>query len=165
MRKVRYAIILAALAVGLMAQTAAAKGMLPWMVHRRGVTNEQIEKILEKHPNAVLRITAQDWRGVCYQLTRFENMTNYVEQIGSTQDCARVLLRLNDAKEELSRTNSALRIEVKQAAKAVEEWKETADEWKAYAETNAAAAQVTKDLRKAVKRAEKNVSKIIKTIQ
>ena len=156
-------IILAGIVMASLA--AAAKGMLPWMVHRRGVTNEQIEKILEKHPNATLRITAQDWRGMCYQLTRFENMTNYVEQIGSTQDCARVLLRLHDAKEELSRTNSALRVEIRGAAQAVEEWKGTANEWKAQAETNAAAAQVTKNLRKAVKRAEKNVSKIIKTIQ
>ncbi len=37
--------------------------------------------------------------------------------------------------------------------------------WQAEAETNAAAAKVTKDIRKAAKRAEKNLSKIVKTIE
>jgi len=151
--------------VAMLSLCAAAKGMLPWMVHRRGVTNEQIERILERHPTAVLRISAEDWRGMRYQLTRFENMTNYVEQIGSTQDCARVLLRLHDMGEELSRSNSALRVEVKDAVKAVEEWKGTADAWKKEAEENADAAKVTKDIRKAVKKAKKNLSKVVKAIE
>ena len=39
------------------------------------------------------------------------------------------------------------------------------DEWRSAAETNEADAKVTKDVRKAVKRAEKNISKIVKTIE
>ncbi len=39
------------------------------------------------------------------------------------------------------------------------------DEWRSAAETNEAYAKVTKDVRKAVKRAEKNISKIVKTIE
>lgn len=39
------------------------------------------------------------------------------------------------------------------------------DEWRAAAETNESDAKVTKDVRKAVKRAEKNISKIVKTIE
>lgn len=142
-----------------------ARGILPSMVYRRGLTNEQIDQILARHPDAQLRITAQDWRGMQYQLHRFGNMTNYVEQIGNSNDCAKVLLRLHDVGEELSRSNSTLRVSLDRADRAVDAWRETAAQWQAEAETNAAAAQVTKELRKAVKRAEKNLSKIVKRIE
>ena len=67
---------------------ASAKGILPCMVYRRGLTNEQIDQILAAHPDAQLRMTAQDWRGMKYQLYRFGNMTNYVEQIGGSMTAA-----------------------------------------------------------------------------
>jgi len=73
--------------------------VLPCMVYRYGLTNEQIDDILTRHPDAELRITAQDWRGIRYELSRFQCMTNYVNLIGSTQDCARVLLQLHDTAE------------------------------------------------------------------
>ena len=76
--------------------TALAKGILPCMVYRYGLTNEQMDDLLARHPNGTLRITAQDWRAMRYQLHRFDCMTNYVNIIGSTQDCARVLLDLHD---------------------------------------------------------------------
>ena len=85
-------ILLAASAIG----AASAKGLLPCMVYRRGLTNEQIDFILERHPDAQLRMTAQDWRSMRYQLCRFDCMTNYVELIGGSNDCARVLLQLHD---------------------------------------------------------------------
>ena len=85
-------ILLAASAIG----AASAQGLLPCMVYRRGLTNEQIDFILERHPDAQLRMTAQDWQAMRYQLCRFDCMTNYVELIGNSNDCARVLLRLHD---------------------------------------------------------------------
>ena len=81
------------------ALVVSGKGVLPCMVYRYGLTNEQIEDILTRHPDAELRITAQDWRGMRYELSRFQCMTNYVNLIGSTQDCARVLLQLHDTAE------------------------------------------------------------------
>ena len=80
----------------LVAMVASAKGLLPCMVYRRGLTNEQIDFILERHPDAQLRMTAQDWQAMRYQLCRFDCMTNYVELIGGSNDCARVLLQLHD---------------------------------------------------------------------
>lgn len=145
--------------------TCLAGGILPCQVYRRGLTNEQIDGILRKYPDVQLWITAQDWRGMRYQLTRFHNMTNYVEQIGGSNDCSKVLLKLHDVGEELSKSNSALRVSLDMADRAVDEWRETAAQWQAEAETNAAAAKVTKDIRKAAKRAEKNLSKIVKTIE
>jgi hypothetical protein len=138
--------------------TCLAGGILPCQVYRRGLTNEQIDGILARHPDAQLRITAQDWRGMRYQLTRFQNMTNYVEEIGNSNDCARVLLRLHDTAEDLSRTNSTLRASLSQAVKDMEAWRDAATEYEADAKTS-------QEIRKAVKRAEKNLSKIVKTIE
>ena len=92
----------------LSAIVANAKGLLPTMVYRRGLTNEQIDKILSAHPDAQLRITAQDWRAMKYQLFRFDCMTNYVELIGGTNDAARVLLSLHDRAETLAAATNAL---------------------------------------------------------
>ena len=82
MKRIRL-ILLAVLAVNVtVAMVASAKGLLPSMVYRRGLTNEQIDRILSVHPDAQLRMTAQDWRAMRYQLCRFDCMTNYVEMIG-----------------------------------------------------------------------------------
>lgn len=91
--------------------TVLAKGILPCMVYRHGLTNEQMDDLLARHPNGTIRVTAQDWRAMRYQLHRFDCMTNYVHLIGSTQDCERVLLYLHDKAAELtSATNSFARI-------------------------------------------------------
>ena len=91
--------------------TLLAKGILPCMVYRHGLTNEQMDDLLTRHPNGTVRVTAQDWRAMRYQLHRFDCMTNYVHLIGSTQDCERVLLYLHDKATELtSATNSFARI-------------------------------------------------------
>ena len=106
------------------------------MVYRRGLTNEQIDRILETHPDAQLRITAQDWRAMKYQLCRFDCMTNYVELIGGSNDCARVLLTLHDRAEGLEKATNAL----SKAAARIERERDTAVERaQEYAEAYAAA--------------------------
>ena len=107
MRKIRI-VLLSVLVVNVaIAFVASAKGILPCMVYRHGLTNEQMDDILAAHPDAQIRVTAQDWRAMRYQLHRFGNMTNYVNLIGSTQDCARVLLDLTDRAELLERATNA----------------------------------------------------------
>lgn len=117
---------------------ASAKGILPCMVYRRGLTNEQIDQILAAHPDAQLRMTAQDWRGMKYQLYRFGNMTNYVEQIGGSNDCARVLLALHDRGETLASSNAVLGKAVRNLKASAEAWEARANEWYSYS-TNAEA--------------------------
>lgn len=114
----------------LLASAASAKGVLPCMVYRHGLTDEQLDSIFARHPAAELRLTAQDWRGMQYQLHRFANMTNYVQQIGSTQDCARVLLRLHDTAQTLTSSNAVLRTAAAQWQQAAGEWQQTADAWR-----------------------------------
>lgn len=136
MKRIRL-ILLAVLAVNVtVAMVASAKGLLPSMVYRFGLTNEQIDKILEKHPDAQLRITAQDWRAMKYQLCRFDCMTNYVNIIGSTQDCERVLLQLHDRGETLASSNAVLGKAVKSLKASAEAWEASANEWYEYS-TNA----------------------------
>ena len=115
--------------------TCVAKGILPVMVYRRGVTNEQIDGILAKHPDAQLRITAQDWRGMRYELYRFHNMTNYVELIGGSNDCARVLLQLHEATETLTASNATLARVAGEWQSASEEWQATAEAWQGQYDT------------------------------
>ena len=129
MRKARYALMAALAANIAIAVVAEAKGLLPGMVYRRGLTNEQIDGILEKYPEAQLRITKQDWRGMRYQLFRFHNMTNYVELIGGSNDCARILLQLHDTAETLTASNAVLDRVAHEWQTASEEWKETAKAW------------------------------------
>lgn len=110
--------------------TLFGKGLLPCMVYRHGLTNEQIDGILATHPDAQLRITAQDWRGIQYQLHRFDNMTNYVEQIGNSNDCAKVLLDLHDTAETLTSSNAVLRKSADKWHDAANEWQTTAEAWR-----------------------------------
>lgn len=114
-------------AILLAATVCAAKGILPCQVMRRGLTNEQIDFILQRHPDAELRVSAQDWRGMKYQLKRFENMTNYVEQVGGSNDCARLILNLTDDAERLSNSNGFLRIAFREAERRVKTWAEAYD--------------------------------------
>lgn len=114
-------------AILLAATVCAAKGILPCQVMRLGLTNEQIDFILQRHPDAELRVSAQDWRGMKYQLKRFENMTNYVEQVGGSNDCARLILNLTDDAERLSNSNGFLRIAFREAERRVKTWAEAYD--------------------------------------
>ena len=135
-------ILLAASAIG----AASAKGLLPCMVYRRGLTNEQIDFILERHPDAQLRMTAQDWRAMRYQLCRFDCMTNYVELIGGSNDCARVLLQLHDdATTAWSRYATASNMLVS-AQRSLDDATERAQEYaNAYADATNRAASIIAD--------------------
>lgn len=121
-----------AIYIVMLASAAGAAGLLPSQVRRYGLTNEQIGDILRKHPDAELRITAQDWRRMQYELHRFANMTNYVEEVGDSNGCARLLLRLTDDRETLTASNSVLRT-------LAVRWRQDADRW--YADSTNAWAQ------------------------
>ena len=144
----KYIVIVTA---AMLAACCFGKGLLPSQVHRRGLDNWQIDDILAKHPTAVLRISAADWRGMRYQLHRFNNMTNYVEEIGSSNDCAKVLLRLTDATEQLTASNGVLRVMVAEAT--------------ARADAAEYDAHTLHELQKSAKRTEKNLEKVIKELE
>lgn len=154
MRKIRIVLVAAIVANIAIALVAEAKGLLPCMVYRRGLTNEQIDQILAAHPDAQLRITAHDWRGMQYQLLRFGNMTNYVEQIGGSNDCARVLLELHDAAENWKARHGAVsNLYVLTEMKLATETERAQEYANAYAEATNRIADVTADYMSASNRA------------
>lgn len=151
MKRIRL-ILLAVLAANVtVAMVASAKGLLPSMVYRRGLTNEQIDRILSVHPDAQLRMTAQDWRAMRYQLCRFDCMTNYVEMIGGSNDCARILLQLHDdattAWSRYANTSNALAKTLIQLDAATERANEYAE---AYASAEVSYADATNRLQTAM---------------
>ena len=104
-------ILFLVLVVAVLAAIAVhAKGVLPSMVYRYGLTNEQFDDIFAAHPQAELRITAQDWRAMRYQLHRFASMTNYVRIIGDKTDCERTLLSLDDSVRNLRAATNSLAV-------------------------------------------------------
>lgn len=130
---------------------ASGKGVLPCMVYRYGLTNEQIDDILTQHPDAQLRITAQDWRGIRYELSRFQCMTNYVNLIGSTQDCARVLLQLHDTAESWRSRHGAISNLYAKASRELDVATERANEYAtAYASATNAYADLDAQYRQSV---------------
>ena len=159
------AILFLILVVAVLAAIAAnAKGLLPSMVYRRGLTNEQIDFILERHPDAQLRMTAQDWRAMRYQLCRFDCMTNYVELIGGSNDCAKVLLRLHDTIEEATATNALLRAMGRTLETRLELATERAQEYAdAYTASTNRIASLFADLTSATNRASIAEAKVART--
>ena len=164
MRKIRL-ILLAVLAADiLIALTASAKGLLPSMVYRRGLTNEQIDQILAAHPDAQLRMTAQDWRAMRYQLFRFDCMTNYVELIGGTNDAARVLLELHDAAETWKTRHAAVSNLYARTERELSVAAERAQEYaEAYAATTNRLAALSLDFMAATNRASIAEAKVART--
>lgn len=134
------------------------KGVLPSQVQRFGLTNAQIDDLFAKHPTAELRLTAKQWRAMRYELHRFGNMTNYVERVSNAPDCAKLVLELTDTAEEMTQVAEKAR----QEARVAQTFAESAE---ARAKDAEADASVTRELRKAAKRTEKNLDKIIKTIE
>ena len=159
------AILFLVLVVAVLAAIAAhAKGILPAMVYRRGLTNEQIDQILAAHPDAQLLMTVQDWRAMRYQLFRFDCMTNYVELIGGTNDAARVLLELHDRAETLATTNAALERAANYAAARYNAAAERAQEYAAaYADMTNRLAALSLDYTAATNRATVAEAKVART--
>ena len=164
MRKATAILFIILVVAVLAAMAASAKGLLPSMVYRRGLTNEQIDQILAAHPDAQLRMTAQDWRAMRYQLFRFDCMTNYVELIGGTNDAARVLLELHDRNEGLEKATNALAKAVARVGIELGAATERAQEYaEAYAATTNRLAALSLDFTAATNRASIAEAKVART--
>ena len=101
---------LAAIALAAALSLAAnAKGILPSMVQRHGLTNAQIDYILERTPDAELRLTRQDWRAIRFEVCRYRNVTNWVAKVMGQDDFAAMLLSAQEATNTLSAALARIR--------------------------------------------------------
>lgn len=137
---------------------------IDWFRKRNGLTDAQVDDIFERNPDAVLRMTRGKWMELKYRLHRFDNMRDWLNmQIeGKLGD---EILEVTDTNKVLVATNKTLRV-------AVAEWKQNAEAWyteatnqTARAESAESDARTLQEVRKAAKRTEKNLSKIVKTLE
>lgn len=113
---------------------AAAKGIPASQVMRHGLTNEQIDYIMERHPSIELKISRRDWQGMRFELMRFHNLTNWVDTFTDRQGFADALATAQEGVKELTTKSAALQ-------KAVDDARKIAEEWRAKSDTFEAAAQ------------------------
>lgn len=131
------------------ANNAAPHFVTPSMTYRNGLTDEQYEMLWRQGKNPRIGIAeARDW---IFRSSRFQNVTNWLEVIGKTNDFARLVYPTMTTNEMLVATNRVLATAVGKLARDLESAKHDADIYKA--------------LRKATKRAEKNREKVVKTLE
>lgn len=123
-----------------LAASAAPNFVTPNMMKRNGLTDEQYQFFwkLGKNPHVDLA-TARDWY---FRSRRYENVTNWLEVVGKTNDFARLVVPTMTTNEWLTATNRTLKTRVVNLTRAVEDLEPDA-----------------KELRKAVKAAEKAAKK------
>ena len=110
----------------LVALASAAKGLLPSQVYRRGLTNEQIDFIMQKRPNAELRMTQRDWQGMRFELCRYHNITNWCDMVNEKAGFAEMLIT---AQESTNRLAVALSATSNSLAVATEAYREANAAW------------------------------------
>lgn len=146
-----------AIAIGIALVVILADGIvtadalpIDWFRKRNGLTDAQVDDIFERNPNAILRLSRGKWMELKYRLHRFDNMKDWLNmQIqGKLGD---EILRVTDTNKVLVASNSTLCVEAayqRDRADAAEDY-----------------ARITREIRKASKRCEKNLKKIVKTLE
>ena len=161
MRKV--IILLAVSMLGLGAALSSPRFVTPDMVKRNGLTDEQYEALwaIGRNPR-IDQSAARDWM---FRAARGKNVREWLEVIGRTNDFARLVVPTMETNEVLVATNSALRL-------SVENWKGNAKSWYtratnelARADRAEAEAKILHEIQKAAKRTEKNLDKVVKTLE
>ena len=136
--------------------SAAPRFVTPGMIQRNGLTDEQYQLLWAQGKRPQIDIaTARDW---IFRSSRYQNVTDWLEVIGKTNDFARLVIPTMATNEVLTATNRVLSAAVgklrQDLDKAIERGNELEHD-----------ADIYKALQKAAKRTEKNISKIVKTLE
>lgn len=134
---------------------SAPRFVTPGMVRRNGLTDEQYELLWRqgKHPQITVD-AARDW---IFRASRFQNVTNWLEVIGRTNDFARLVVPTMTTNEMLVATNRTLAVEITYLDHTVGKLRTEL----AAAESD---AEIYRAVRKAASRTEKNLEKVIKAL-
>lgn len=76
-----------------------AAGIPASMATRCGLSNEQLDALVQRFPDATIRITPQDWRAMRYECFRFANVTSWIDSVAASNGVAAAMLKLQDAAE------------------------------------------------------------------
>lgn len=147
------AFVVALLAGVLFAEPTFVTGRM--MDRRNGLTDAQYEALWKIGRNpAITPQAARDWM---FRASRYQNVTNWLDVCGQTNDFAKLSYRLGDEVIVLGDSNVVLRADLKTT-------KDELDHETARADAAEEDAHVTRELRKAAKRTEKNIEKVIKAL-
>lgn len=152
--RIAFAALVAVILTGI--ACAAPNFVTPSMVKRNGLTDEQYELLWKQGKNP--KVDVATMRDLIFRSSRFANVTNWLEVIGRTNDFARLVYPTMTTNELLRSENKELTGAIGKLAKDLEQANARADE----AEHD---ADIYKALQKAAKRTEKNISKVVKTLE
>lgn len=151
------ATIAVVLFIGLFLHAFGAPNFItPNMIKRNGLTDEQYEAFwkIGKNPR-IDQATARSWM---FRSSRYSNVTNWLGIIGKTNNFARLVVPTME-------TNEVLKVQVKDLTGAVSKLAKDIEQEKARADESKHNADIYKAIQKSVKRTEKNISKVIKTLE
>lgn len=126
--KSKFIVVLVGLILGI---STYAKGIPTSWIMRNGLTDEQIDEIMETNPNASLRLTKSQWMNLKYRVHRFHNVTNYLSSYikEGTNIFVKTIINQLDRIDNLNSTNSALRRINNTLAELKDRYKLDAENW------------------------------------
>ena len=128
---------------------AAPRFVTPGMIQRNGLTDEQYERLWAQGKRPQITIdAARDW---IFRSARYQNVTNWLDVIGKTNNFARLVVPTMATNETLRTENGNLKTENKH--------------WKHVAEENANDARTAREIRAAAKRTAKNLEKVLEALE
>lgn len=126
--KSKFIVLLVGLILGI---STYAKGIPTSWIMRNGLTDEQIDEIMETNPNASLRLTKSQWMNLKYRVHRYHNVTNYLSSYikEGTNTFVKTIIDQLDRIDNLNSTNSALRRINNTLAELKDRYKLDAENW------------------------------------
>lgn len=166
-RKIHYIALFALMVIcGQFAVFAAPPFITPAMMKRNGLTDAQYEMLWKQGRNPKIDIaTARDW---IFRASRYQNVTNWLEICGRTNDFAKLSHTLQAENFDLTETNKvvvALAKAEKKAKEIVEGERDEARAERDSAKSERDAARKERDTAKAERDSAKAYEKRIKDIQ
>ena len=115
---------------------AAPSFVTPAMMKRNGLTDEQYELLWKqgKHPKIDIA-AARDW---IFRASRYNNVVEWLEICGKTNDFAKLSHKLQGDNFALIETNGVLAASINELKRNAENWQASAEAWMESATNNAA---------------------------
>lgn len=135
---------------------AAPRFVTPSMIKRNGLTDEQYELLWKQGKNP--KVDVATMRDLIFRSSRYTNVVDWLNVIGKTNNFARLVVPTME-------TNEVLKVQVKDLTGAIGKLAKDLERAEARADEFKHDADIYKAVQKATKRTEKNISKVIKTLE
>lgn len=157
MKKLAFAALTAIILILIVGIASAAPNFVTSnMLRRNGLTDEQYEFLWKqgKHPNIDIN-AAREW---IYRASRYQNVTNWMDVLGATNNFAKLSYKLQDENFILEETNKAVKAECEHLAQSNSVLEVELEYSKEY-------EKQVKQIQKAAKKDGKNLTKLRKDLE